>query len=453
MDVTRTIAEFAAATRLADVPQRAIDGAKIAILDTFGVALAASTLQLGRILNEHVASLGGLPQARVLGSGLRTSAPLAGLANGTLAHALDFDDRGHLSTHSLPSALAVAESRALSGERLLEAYIVAREVAARVTDAIEAKRKSGGGPTYRGSYRVGVAGPISGAVAAGKLLGLDAGQMARALGIAASSAMGLRRNQGTMTKALHAGNGAQNGIQAALLAQRGFTGDPDIFEAPLGLFSLLCLPGECDPARATDRLGRPFELDQPPSIKPFPACTPSHMPIEAVLKLKAEHRIAAADVESVDADFHTFSLFRVDPREAVAAGFSLPYLASVALIDGAVTVDHISDERIQDPAVRAMMARIKPLPEGAEEDGPERVTIHLKDGRSVSTEIRHARDITETAEIEAKFRDCATRVLTPEQAERLREQVARLETIANVNDLTLSVPSPAFAVRAGPGEG
>src|SRR6185312_2193401 len=113
--------------------------------------------------------------------------------------------------------------------------------------------------TYRGSYRVGVGGPIGGAVAAGKLLGLDADQMARAIGIAASSSTGLRRNQGTMTKALHAGNGAQDGVHAALLAQRGFTGDPDILEAPLGLFMLLCLPGECEP-QALDRLGKPFEL-------------------------------------------------------------------------------------------------------------------------------------------------------------------------------------------------
>ncbi len=435
--VTRTLAAFAVEARLADVSATGIESAKVSILDTIGVGLAAIPLEIGRIIAEHVENLGGRPEARVLGTAIRTSAPLAGLANGTLTHGLDYDGDAHVSTYCLPAALAIGEAHRLSGEGVLEAYVVARECATRTVDAIEARRKQQAGPTYRGSYRVGVGGPIGGAIAAGKLLGLDVEQMSRAIGIAASSAMGLRRNQGTMTKALHAGNGAQNGIQAALLAQRGFTGDPDILEAPLGLFNLLCLPGECDPAAILSGLGRPFAVERGPTLKSFPSCHPSHMPLAATLQLKRDHRFAADDVESVEADFHMFSLFRTDPREALAAGFGLPYLLAVAIIDGHVGVDHLSDERIHDPRVRALMARIRPAAATAE-SAAERVTVNLRDGRTLTAEIAHDPHLEHQDAIDAKFRDCAGRVLTETAVARLHDQLLKLERIDDVNELVLA---------------
>lgn len=437
-EVTRRLASFAVQTRLEDVSAAGLESAKISILDTIGVGLAALPLKIGQIITNYVASLGGKPGARVLGTSIRTSAPLAGLANGTLTHGLDYDGDTHVSTYCLPSALAVAEERGLSGKQMLEAYIVARECATRTVDAIEAQRKHQGGPTYRGSYRVGVGGPIGGVVAAGKLLELDVDQMSRAIGIAASSAMGLRRNQGTMTKALHAGNGAQNGIQAALLAERGFTADPDILEAPLGLFNLLCLPGECDPDAILSRLGKPFAVERGHALKTFPSCHPSHVPLEATLRLKREHGFGPDDVESVEADFHTFSLFRTDPQEALAAGFGLPYLLAVAIIDGWVGVDHLSDERIRDPRVRALMARIRPAPPAAE-GGAERVTVRLRDGRALAIEIAEAPHLAHQDDILAKFRGCAGRVLADVAVVRLHDQLLRLDSIADVNELELGL--------------
>jgi 2-methylcitrate dehydratase PrpD len=435
--VTRTLATFAVETRLGDVSAAGVESAKVSVLDTIGVGFAALPLPIGRIITEHVASLGGQPEARVLGTSIRTSAPLAGLANGTLTHGIDYDGDAHVSTYCLPAALAIGEARRLSGKQVLEGYIVARECATRTVDAIEAQRKRGGGPTYRGSYRVGVGGPIGGAIAAGKLLGLDVDQMSRAIGIAASSAMGLRRNQGTMTKALHAGNGAQNGIQAALLAQRGFTGDPDILEAPLGLFNLLCLPGECDPEAVLSRLGKPFEMERGHQLKTFPSCHPSHMPLAALLQLKREHGFGPDDVETVESDFHTFSLFRTDPQEALAGGFGLPYMLAVAIIDGNMTVDALSDERIHDPRVRELMGRMRatePVPDGS----PERVTVKLRDGRSVSTEIAHAPHLERQDDIDAKFDDCAGRVLPAAAVRQLHDQLLGLDGIADVNELALA---------------
>lgn len=431
---TRRLAEFATTTSLADVPDPVVERAKLVILDTIGVSLAALGLPIGRIVVEHAKALGGSPVAGVLGTDVATSAPLAAQANGTLAHGLDFDDHGHLSTHVLPSALAVAELTAASGAALLEAYLVGREVGARLSATIEAKRKQKLGPTYRGWYRVGVVGPIASAVAAAKVLGLGAEPTAHAIAIAASSASGLRRNLGTMTKALHAGNAAFAGTSAALLAARGFTADTEVIEAPLGLVNAVCLPGEADWS-VLDRLGAPFELADRIAVKRYPACSPSHMPVHAVLRLRDRYGIKPDAVRSIRADLHEFSLLRIDPGEAIATGYSLPYLLAIALVDGAVGPDQVGADRLADPRVRTLMAKVVHDPAAAPRGGPERVTVVLEDGSELYEEIDRKPDLSDPAAITAKFVDCASRRLPPARVTEVREAVAGLASLTAAADL------------------
>src|SRR5262249_7034363 len=146
---------------------------------------------------------------------------------------------------------------------------------------IDAKRRQQGGPTHRGWWHVGLIGPIAAAMAAGRLLGLDREQLATAIGIATASSGGFRRNMGTMAKALHSGNAARAGIEAVLLARRGFTGDPEIIEAPLGFLQAVVQPEDRDLAAITERLGRPYVLEGVLRIKRFPACNPGHPLIDA----------------------------------------------------------------------------------------------------------------------------------------------------------------------------
>ena len=434
--LTRRVAAFVAGARLAEIPEPAIEAAKVAILDTLGVALAATRLELARLILEHVRGLGGSSTCTVLGSGFRASPEAAALANGTLAHGLDFDDKGHVSTYTLPAVLAVGELVGASGPQVLEAYIVAREVSVRMTEVIEARRAEEGGPTYRGWYRVGGIGPIGAAAGAARLLGLDIAGVQAAIGLAASSSTGLRRNQGTMARALHAGNGAMLGVQAALLARAGFSADPEILEAPLGLLSLLCLSGECDPTRL-ERLGSPFELEGGARIKAFPACAPSHKPLAAILALQAEAGFGPEDVEAIDADLHEFSLFRGDPEEEAAAGFSLPYLLAVAVVDGRLGVEQILRSTTPDARVRSLMSRVRNAP-GAQGTEAERVTVHLRDGRILAKDIRHAPTLTGDA-IDAKLRDCASAVLDESDIHRLETQVRRLERLADIRELMATV--------------
>jgi 2-methylcitrate dehydratase PrpD len=333
--------------------------------------------------------------------------------------------------------------RGAAGRRVLEAYVIGREVGMRLTEAVEARRRQQGGPTFRGWYRVGVVGPIAAAVTAAKLLDLDAAGVATAIGIAASSAGGLRRNQGTMAKALHAGNAAMDGVQAALLAGRGFSGDPEILEAPLGFFNALCLPGESDTEPLLSRLGKPFDLEEASDIKPFPACSPSHKPVQAILDLRARNGFAVDEIESIEADLHTFSLFRLDPREAIATGFSLPYLLAIALVDGKLGIDQVGESRLHDPQVRALMARVKHNPDCAPESGAERVTVRLRDGRVLGAEAPAVRNLHTTEEVEIKFRDCAGRALAPEAVDHLHALTMRLDELEDIRELTAACGPPA----------
>jgi 2-methylcitrate dehydratase PrpD len=435
---TAHIAAWAVDTSIDDLPAEVVAHARLAILDTLGVMVAAQDYPVGRIISAHVGAFGGRRDARVIGTALRVSAPMAALANGTLAHGLDFDDHKHLSTHTLPAALALAELRGATTAKLLQAYVIGREVGAKLGAVVEPARKSKRGPTYRGWYRVGVVGPIAAAISAGVVLGLTVEQTRHAIGIAASSASGLRRNQGTMTKALQAGNAARDGVHAALLAARGFTADVDILEAKLGLVNAICLRGETDWS-ALSHLGAPYDLAGTLSIKRFPACSPSHKPVAAMLRLRAANEFDVDDIVSIEADLHTFSLFRTDPREAIATGYSLPYLLCVALLDGLVGLEQAGESRMEDSAVRRLMAKVRHDPDAAVAGYPERVTVQLKDGRMLTAQQDGKPDLQDQDEVVQKFRTCARRLLDDNQSDRLTDAVMRMpgnEPVSDVLELT-----------------
>jgi 2-methylcitrate dehydratase PrpD len=434
MGATERFADFAVHTRPEDLPAAVTDAAKLVVLDTIGVSLAALDFPIGRIVREHADAIGGGSGPHVIGTEVRAAAPVAAQANGTLAHGLDYDDHGHLSTHVLPAALAMGELEGSSGAELLAAYVLGRECGYRLSSIVEAKRKRKLGPTYRGWYRVGVVGPVAAAVAASRMLGLDVGRTRNAVAIACSSSAGLRRNLGTMTKALHAGNGAYAGVTAALLASRGFTADAEAIEGELGLVGAICLPGEAE-WEPLDSLGAPYELAGRLGVKNFPACSPSHVPTAIVLRLREKHGIDPDEVVAVEADLHQFSLRRPDPAEAIATGYSLPYLLSIALIDGAVGLDQVGEDRLHDPAVRALMATVSHDPEAAPAGRPERVTIRLADGTVLVEEADGKPDLRTAGPIVAKFTDCASRRLGPDGVARLRDAVLDLGSTSDVRSL------------------
>ena len=308
---------------------------------------------------------------------------------------------------------------------MLDAFIVAYEAAARLTQAIDAKRRQQRGPTHRGWWHVGLVGPIAAAMAAARLLELDAGRTAVAIGIASCSSGGFRRNMGTMAKALHSGSAARAGIEAALLARQGFTADPAIIESPLGFLDAVVLPEERDIAAITQRLGRPYVLEGPLRIKRFPACSPGQPLIEAALRLVHDHAVSPDAIEQITADLHIFSLLRAVPHDAESAGFSGAFLLAATLVHGGFTLDQITEQAVHDPRIATLMQRIRHVPASAGEK--EMVTVGLHDGRTVSVEVLPVPRLSARADIRDKFRACAEPVIGPASCAALEEAILSLD--------------------------
>ncbi len=432
--LTEKLASFCVTTRAEDLPAATLESARQLILDTIGVSLLASTHKIGRLISAQAAELGGHAQtASVFGAGnLKVAPGFAAQANGTMANALDYDGGGHLPTHILPAVLAVAEEGRLSGRDALAAFIVAYEAGARLTEVIDAKRGEHRGPTYRGWWHVGLIGPVAAALAACRLKGADAEQAARAIGIATASSAGFRRSMGTMTKALHSGNAARGGIEAAMLAMRGFTGDPEIIEAPLGFVAAIAMSDERDPTPITERLGRPFALEKPPGVKRYPAVSPSHGVITAALKLAAQGGYAVADIEKVESDFRTFSLSRMEAHDEEEAGFCAPFLIAASLVHGAFGPEQILPAAIEDPRVRRLSERVVQIPKTEGEGNV--VTLHLRGGKTLSARARGERAF-EPDDIARKFKQCASAALSASGAEEIGDIVAHLDQQPSIERL------------------
>ncbi len=439
MGPTEKLARFVVQTRFEQFPDVVVERAKLAILDTFGVLFAGSQEPVARLLASHIQEMGGNPRATVLGLGFRTSHPHAAWLNGTSAHAHDYDDRMHMSTHSLPAPLAVGEERGISGQALLEAYVLGREIRAKLDAGIDAKRFIGIGPYARGWHSTGTTACLASAAAAGKVLGLDPVQMRNAFGIASNGAGAFLRNVGTMTKPMHAGSSARTGVTAAMLAARGFTGDPEILEAPNGMVGALCLEGECDWHVMTETLGSPYELETKPiSGKVYPSCTGTHRGIDAMLHLRGEHRLTPEQVERIECDLDPDFLCRLDPQQGIAGKFSLGFCLAVALIDGNVEVSDFTDQRVHDPLIREVMGKIQHVPldrQVGQPVPPQRVAIRLRDGRELVATVDKPRDLTSQQDLWNKFIGNAELAIPRTSAEELGHLLLELEKVPDVTRL------------------
>ena len=433
--LTAILAKFCIETSANAVPAAALNSGRQLILDTIGVSLLASTHAIGRLISKQAATLGGHgPVASVIGAGKLKVAPIfAAQANGTMANALDYDGGGHLPTHILPAILAVAEERGSSGADVLATFVIAYEAATRLTKVIDAKRAQHEGPTYRGWWHVGLIGPVAAAFAACRLMGASVAQTRMAIGIATASSAGFRRSMGTMTKALHSGNAARGGIEAAMLAMNGFTGDPDIIEAPLGFVAAIAMPDERDASPVTERLGKPFALEKSPGVKRYPAVTPSHGVISAALKLSNDGGFSIDDIESIDSDYRTFSLNRTEARDEEEAGFCAPFLIAAALAHGAFGPKEIEPATVADPKIQSLARRVRQIDKTPGEGNV--VTLRLRDGRTLSARAKGERAFDD-AYIAQKFVESASAALTSRAAiDEIAAIVCRLEHEASIDRL------------------
>lgn len=433
--VTRDLCRIIRHTTYESLGSECIARVKEAIKDGLAVAVAGCKYPQIAISVDHTRSLGGAPQASVWGWGFKASVVQAAYINGCATHVLDFEPMWSPPTHSVsstvPVAAALAETQPVTGRELITAVAKGLEIHGRLQFA---------GDLYIAEnfrfHPPGVAGVLGSAIVAAEMLGLDVLSMQHALGLATSRAGSSLANIGSMTKCTHCGHAAASGLDAALLAKRGFTASPNVIEAPKGLAEIFY--GPSFDAGKLLAYGRPFRVVDPGlAVKLFPSQYATHYAITAALEVApqvpdkskiARVRVLAPALKHLD---------RPQPLDGLEGKHSLQYVAAAAVLDGAVRIDTFMDERrfrrdvvelltrtelIQDPSI--------PLPLDKMHMGVE---VELSDGRRLSAICRAPKGTwgipLDPDDHRAKLEDCFGRMLGAPQVKEVIGLLERLEQL------------------------
>ena len=418
---TLGLARHLIAMRAAPPPPEAVTVAKQCLLDWLGVTLAARGEPLVGILADELAPGDDPDGCTLLGLGRRAPLPVAVLINGAAGHALDFDDvitaMGHPTAPVAPAVLGLGEALGASGAQVIAAFVAGIEAECRIGRLM--------GPSHyaKGWHGTATFGSFGAAAAAAHLLDLDEAQLLNALGVAGAQAAGLKSVFGTMTKPLHAGKAAQNGVLAARLAARGFTSDTDILGSSQGFAATQSTT--VDPAALLEPRAKPWVVEA--LFKYHAACYLTHNTIEAAAALRDETPFAAEDVEAVTVQVQPGHLGVCNieaPRTGLECKFSLRMTCAMALA-GEDTFDEAlySDETAARPYLVALRQRVTVEPSAR--DLASTVRVRLKDGREVARTADVAipvRDLpAQQARLERKFRSLARSGLAAGAAERIVE--------------------------------
>jgi 2-methylcitrate dehydratase PrpD len=447
---SQSVARFVSELKLADVPGAVVAKAKLVFLDTLGIALASSTMDFGRMVLNVAQKLGGPPASRLIGSAARVAAANAVLANGTLAHGLDYDDTleeaiVHTGCCAAMTALSVGDEIGASGRAVLEAAIAGTEVLCKVGLVAPGKFHA------RGFHPTAICSTFGAAAAAGKLYALTPAQWRDAFGLCGSQSSGIIEYlaDGTWTKRLHPGWSVHGGVIATLLAQEGFRGPATVFEGVHGFYRSFGGAQEYNFAKLSE-LGNEWEIPRL-TFKSYPCGSISHPYMDCALRLKEKYAPAPEKIVEVVCRTAEGPVHRLwepldqkqRPPTSYAAKFSLPFSIAVMLIRGRAGLDEFSDEAIKDTAILSLSKRVR-YELDPTIDYPRHfsghVKIRLEDGTIREENQPHPRGGSELplppGEIEDKFRANARLALPAAKVDELLDMVRRLEQLPSITGLT-----------------
>ena len=449
------IAQWVGGLSYEGLPGPVVERLKLAALDTLAAILSGvpEPVSLKAIA---LATEGQKGPVSILGHRQKTTLLGAAFANGTMAHACDYDDSswtmwGHPSAPVVPAVLAAIEARDLSGRDFLVALAVGLEVEKTLGLGCQPEHYLTG---WHATASLGVFGAAAGTA---KALGLDHEATQMALGIAVSRAAALRINSGTMTKPLHVGFAARDGAEAALLAAKGATSNPRALEGPAGFFD--CYSPKHGPVDAiADKLGNPFEVVDPGlSPKLYPCCSETHSAVDAILELRARHGLTAEVIKRIRVGITPAArgnLVYSNPQTPLEAKFSQEYALAAALVHGRLGMREFDADVVADARVRDLIKRIEVSvwPELSGQDSvmfssPAIVRVELTDGRTVEKHVRemrgHPKNPLAVSDIEAKFVECGGRVLPMKKVRSAMRKIKNLEKLDKIRDLIRDLRSPA----------
>jgi 2-methylcitrate dehydratase PrpD len=435
--ITATLASFVATHRSRGWGDAVEHEAHRTFYNWLGCAIGAAGHEAADAALAAVRMLEPAPQATVLGRAEKVDMASAALVNGITSHTFDFDDT-HLKTIIHPAGpvasavLALAEHHGAGGREVVDALVLGIDVACRIGNVIYPDHYD------RGWHITGSTGMLGAAAGCARLLRLDAGQTAMALGIAASQPVGLREQFGTMTKPFHPGAAARAGLMSALLAKNGFTASPRALEAPRGFVQVVSDKRAWH--EATDELGERFEISFN-TYKPFACGIVIHPTIDACVQLRTQG-ITAEQVERIELRVHPLVLEltgRKEPKDGLQGKFSVYHGAAAGLIYGRAGEDEFSDAVVTDPRVVTLRDKVRATADDGVHEDAVLVTAILSNGRRVELRVEHAigsmQNPLSDAQLEAKFEALVAPVLGEARAREITGQWRALASLADVRTL------------------
>jgi 2-methylcitrate dehydratase len=442
-------ASYASRLRFEDLPAPVVHETKRRFIDSFATAVGAMPADAYAIAKRCALRVSGNPGASILGGG-RSSPEWATFVNGLLIRYLDFNDT-YLSlepahpSDNLAAVLGVGEAVSAHGTALITAGVLAYEIQCRLCDACSLRKQGVDHVTY---------GAISSAIAACKLMNLDASRIAHAIGLAGVCNVALRQTRSgelSMWKGCAFANAARNGVFAATLAAEGLSGPAPIFEGDLGFMKLVTRDAfTVAPMGAENASSDGFMMTRT-YIKFWPAEYHSQSAIDAALQLRKEIGGVTAKVKSID--IHTFEAsYNIigkykeawTPKTRETADHSLPYCTAVALLDGEVGLKQFDPERFTSADIVELTSKVKVhlddaltprYPRGI----PNRIVVTLTDGRQFAKEVEfprgHAGNPMTDAEVEQKFRTMVEPKYGKQRADAVLARCWELEKLTSVTEL------------------
>jgi 2-methylcitrate dehydratase PrpD len=435
--LSQKLAEFINTLTYQDLPNDAVYWIKMNLLDSLGICVYAGDLPWSKIVVDQIRELGGKEESTIIGYRKKASRLYAALANGTFAHGLEFDNAHWSHVHPGPptiaAALCIAEKEKRSGKDLLTAIAAGFEVAITIGKAVFPSHRC------RGFHPTATIGTFGAAAAAGKLMRLNDDQMVNCIGLAGTQAAGLNEwiHSGDMSKRIHAGKAAMNGVLAVLWAQKGLTGPGSVFEGGDGFFK-----GYSDQAdiHYIEEIGKELDLINV-MLKPYPTCADFHGAIRLVLRLQREHNIKAEEIERVWIGADTISK-KYDSKELetfLHAQMHYSIAIAIVLLEADGFIDAFF-KRYQDPRVKEFAKRVDIVvdPE-VDKAFPQKwgvkVEITTKDGKQYKASEEDRPKMPEE-EVKEKFRRLAQKKLDKKAMEKIIKSVDQLERIRDVSNFT-----------------
>lgn len=441
---TEQLARCISAFSYEHLPAEVTHQAKMVLLDTLGAALAASSARYPatRILTEFAQILGGTPESTIIGKDLQTSCVHAALVNGTLAYYCDVESHHpgailHIAAIVVPSALAVGEREGLPGKQFLASLVLGIEIGCRISYALDPRALY-----RRGFHPTAVAGCFGAVTTAGYLWGLDVSSFQNALGLTGTQACGLLSwvsDHTENSRPFNPGVAARNGVTAALLAKLGFGGPPDIFGGKYDLFT--AFSGERHLEELTAEIGPKYRIMES-AFKLYSCCAFLHPGLDGLLKIATTHHLTIEDVEEIILRFAQTGMSVIDNNELKS--HCAQYIFPIALLERQVVIDDILQDRRIDPRIQRLSERVQVVGDAElEKTYPDQyrsiIEVVTREGKRFVEQVDWPKGYPQNpltqAEIEQKFLDLSTPVISLQQAKEVIDLIEHIEEVENIQRL------------------